>query len=52
MYREVYDMFTNTEIWFNHESPIRDLKFVTRKIANGITEIKLGLERYGRKSKS
>lgn len=43
-YRESYDMHTNSGILFNHESPRRGLEFVTRKIANGVARIKLGLD--------
>jgi GDPmannose 4,6-dehydratase len=44
-YRESYGMHTNSGILFNHESPRRGLEFVTRKIANGVARIKLGLDR-------
>ncbi len=43
-YRESYDMFACSGILFNHESPRRGLEFVTRKIANGVVRIKLGLD--------
>jgi len=43
IYREAYDMFACTGILFNHESPIRGLEFVTRKITNAVAQIKLGL---------
>ena len=36
-------MFVCCGILFNHESPLRDLEFVTRKITDGIAKIKLGL---------
>ncbi|MDX6560864.1 MAG: GDPmannose 4,6-dehydratase [Gaiellales bacterium] len=42
-YRESYDMFAISGILFNHESPRRGLEFVTRKIADGVARIKLGL---------
>ena len=42
-YRESYDMFTCSGILFNHESERRGIEFVTRKITNGIAQIKLGL---------
>jgi GDPmannose 4,6-dehydratase len=42
-YRESYDMFAVSGILFNHESPRRGLEFVTRKIADGVARIKLGL---------
>lgn len=43
IYQEAYDMFACTGILFNHESPIRGLEFVTRKITNAVAQIKLGL---------
>jgi GDPmannose 4,6-dehydratase len=42
-YRESYDMFAVSGILFNHESPRRGMEFVTRKIADGVARIKLGL---------
>lgn len=45
MYRDAYDMFAVNGILFNHESPIRGLEFVTRKISNSIARIKLGLQK-------
>jgi GDPmannose 4,6-dehydratase len=42
-YRESYGLFTSNGILFNHESPIRGLQFVTRKITDGVAKIKLGL---------
>src|SRR3954466_13021547 len=44
-YRESYGMHANSGILFNHESPRRGLEFVTRKIANHVARIKLGLQR-------
>ncbi len=44
IYRKGYDLFACNGILFNHESPIRGLEFVTRKISNGVAKIKLGLE--------
>lgn len=41
-YREAYDIFGVSGILFNHESPLRGLEFVTRKITDGIARIKLG----------
>jgi GDPmannose 4,6-dehydratase len=43
-YRESYNMYATSGILFNHESPRRGLEFVTRKIANGVARIKLGLD--------
>jgi GDPmannose 4,6-dehydratase len=44
-YRESYNLHATSGILFNHESPRRGLEFVTRKIANGVARIKLGLDR-------
>ncbi|OBS09989.1 GDP-mannose 4,6-dehydratase [Acidihalobacter prosperus] len=41
-YRESYDIFGCSGILFNHESPLRGLEFVTRKITDSIAKIKLG----------
>ncbi|MET3139228.1 GDPmannose 4,6-dehydratase [Undibacterium sp. GrIS 1.2] len=41
-YRESYDIFGTSGILFNHESPLRGLEFVTRKITDGMAKIKLG----------
>jgi len=42
-FRESYDIFTCNGILFNHESPIRGMQFVTRKITDGVAKIKMGL---------
>jgi GDPmannose 4,6-dehydratase len=44
IYREAYGMYACNGILFNHESPLRGLEFVTRKITNAVAKIKLGLE--------
>jgi GDPmannose 4,6-dehydratase len=44
VYRDGYNIFASNGILFNHESPIRGLDFVTRKITNSIAKISLGLE--------
>jgi GDPmannose 4,6-dehydratase len=36
-------MFTVSGILFNHESPLRGIQFVTRKISDGVAKIKMGL---------
>ena len=41
-YREAYDMYACNGILFNHESPLRGIEFVTRKITNAAARIKLG----------
>ena len=45
IYREGYGIFACNGILFNHESPLRGLEFVTRKITNGVVKIHLGLEK-------
>ena len=42
-YRESYGIFACSGILFNHESPLRGLEFVTRKITDGVARIKHGL---------
>ncbi|MFC2122448.1 GDP-mannose 4,6-dehydratase, partial [Bacteroidota bacterium] len=44
IYREGYGLFACNGILFNHESPLRGLEFVTRKISNAVAKIKLGIE--------
>jgi len=41
-YRESYDIFAVSGILFNHESPLRGLEFVTRKITDCVAKIYLG----------
>ncbi len=41
-YRESYGIFGSSGILFNHESPLRGLEFVTRKITDSFAKIKLG----------
>ncbi len=43
-YREQYDLFACTGILYNHESPRRDFKFVTRKITSSVAKIKFGVQ--------
>ncbi len=43
-YRESYGIFGCCGILFNHESPLRGLDFVTRKITYSVARIKLGLQ--------
>ena len=43
MYRNGYGLQATNGILFNHESPIRGLEFVTRKVSNGVAKISLGL---------
>lgn len=42
-YRESFGMHASSGILFNHESPLRGIEFVTRKITDGVARIKLGL---------
>jgi GDPmannose 4,6-dehydratase len=41
-YRDGYGMFASSGILFNHESPIRGIEFVTKKITDAVARIKLG----------
>ncbi|BDQ31821.1 GDP-mannose 4,6-dehydratase [Nitrosopumilus zosterae] len=43
LYREAYDLYAVNGILFNHESPLRGLEFVTRKISNEVAKISLGI---------
>ena len=42
IYREAYDLFACTGVLFNHESPLRPARFVTRKIVAGACRIARG----------
>ena len=42
-YRESFGLHASSGILFNHESPLRGVEFVTRKVTNGVARIKLGL---------
>lgn len=42
-YRESYGMHASSGILFNHESPLRGIEFVTRKVTDAVARIKLGL---------
>ena len=39
-YREAYDIFASSGILFNHESPLRGIEFVTRKITWNLARVK------------
>jgi len=41
-YRESFGMHASSGILFNHESPLRGLEFVTRKVTDAVARIKLG----------
>jgi len=45
LYRQGYGMFSCSGILFNHESPLRGIEFVTRKISNAVAKISLGLDK-------
>jgi GDPmannose 4,6-dehydratase len=42
-YRESYGIFACSGILFNHESPLRGIEFVTRKITHSVARMRLGL---------
>lgn len=44
-YRESFGLHASSGILFNHESPLRGIEFVTRKVTDGAARIKLGLAR-------
>lgn len=44
-YRESFQMFSCSGILFNHESPLRGLEFVTRKITDAVARIALGKQK-------
>ena len=41
-YRESYNLHASSGILFNHESPLRGLEFVTRKISDAVVKISRG----------
>src|SRR5216110_2477453 len=44
-YRESYGLHASSGILFNHESPLRGIEFVTRKITDGVARVKHGLQK-------
>jgi GDPmannose 4,6-dehydratase len=44
-YRESFGLHASSGILFNHESPLRGIEFVTRKITDGVARIKLGIQK-------
>ncbi len=42
-YRESFGMHASSGILFNHESPLRGIEFVTRKVTDTVARIKLGM---------
>ncbi len=45
-YRKHHRLFACTAIAFNHESPLRNRRFVTRKITDAVARIKLGQQTH------
>lgn len=43
-YRESHGIFGACGILFNHESPLRGIEFVTRKVTDAVARIKLGVQ--------
>ena len=43
-YRESFGLHASSGILFNHESPLRGIEFVTRKVTDAVARIKLGLK--------
>ena len=44
-YRESFGIHASSGILFNHESPLRGIEFVSRKVTDGVVRIKLGMTR-------
>jgi len=44
-YRESFGLHASSGILFNHESPLRGLEFVTRKVTDAVARIKLGKQK-------
>jgi GDPmannose 4,6-dehydratase len=44
-YRESFGLHASSGILFNHESPLRGIEFVTRKITDGVARIYLGMQK-------
>ncbi|MCW3477312.1 GDP-mannose 4,6-dehydratase [Limobrevibacterium gyesilva] len=44
-YRESFGLHASSGILFNHESPLRGIEFVTRRVTDGVARIKLGMAR-------
>ena len=45
-YRESYGIFASAGILFNHESPLRGIEFVTRKITDAVAKIHYGKQDF------
>lgn len=44
-YRESFNLHASSGILFNHESPLRGIEFVTRKVTDSVARIKLGKQK-------
>ena len=44
-YRDAFGLFGCNGIMFNHDSPLRGIEFVTRKVTDSVARIKLGLSK-------
>ena len=44
-YRESFKIHASSGILFNHESPLRGIEFVTRKVTDAVARIKLGQQK-------
>ncbi len=44
-YRESFGIHASSGILFNHESPLRGMEFVTRKVTDAVARIKLGQQK-------
>jgi len=44
-YRESFNLHASSGILFNHETPLRGIEFVTRKVSDGVARIKLGKQK-------
>jgi GDPmannose 4,6-dehydratase len=44
-YRESFNMHASSGILFNHESPLRGIEFVTRKVTDAVARIKQGKQK-------
>jgi GDPmannose 4,6-dehydratase len=44
-YRESFELHASSGILFNHESPLRGIEFVTRKVTDAVARIKLGKQK-------
>ena len=44
-YRESFEMHASSGILFNHESPLRGIEFVTRKVTDAVARISMGRQK-------